>query len=127
MILITGGAYQGKYEFARSELGISDGWIDGGHCRYGEIFSCKGINHFHELIRRCMAEGRSLDSLPHVLMKRNPGICIITDELGCGIVPVDKADRKFRETHGRICTVLAAEAAAVYRVICGIGVKIKDD
>jgi adenosylcobinamide kinase/adenosylcobinamide-phosphate guanylyltransferase len=59
------------------------------------------------------------------LIRENPDVVIVTDEIGYGIVPVDKAEREYREVAGRICTRLAAEADEVYRVICGIGTRIK--
>ena len=50
---------------------------------------------------------------------------IITDEIGSGIVPLDVKEREWREVHGRICCQLAGRADAVFRVIAGIGQKIK--
>jgi adenosyl cobinamide kinase/adenosyl cobinamide phosphate guanylyltransferase len=46
-------------------------------------------------------------------------------EIGSGIVPVQKEERIYRETAGRAGCVLAAHAASVYRVICGLAVPIK--
>ncbi|MCD8396332.1 MAG: bifunctional adenosylcobinamide kinase/adenosylcobinamide-phosphate guanylyltransferase [Lachnospiraceae bacterium] len=59
------------------------------------------------------------------LFQRNPGITIVSNELGYGIVPMEKTDRLWREAVGRICTCLAAEADEVVRVVCGIGVRLK--
>ena len=50
---------------------------------------------------------------------------IICDEVGCGITPLDRTDRDWRERVGRLCCRLAAEADEVYRVHCGLGVRIK--
>ena len=55
----------------------------------------------------------------------NSEIVLITDEIGYGIVPTDAFYREYRETHGRVCTQIAAEAKEVHRVICGIGTVIK--
>ena len=55
----------------------------------------------------------------------NSEIVLITDEIGYGIVPADAFYREYRETHGRVCTQIAAEAKEVHRVICGIGTVIK--
>ena len=60
------------------------------------------------------------------LLERNPGLILVTNELGYGIVPTDAFDRRFREMTGRICTGLAAEAEEVVRVVCGLGVKLKE-
>lgn len=60
------------------------------------------------------------------LYEKNPELVVVTRELGCGIVPIDPQDRKYRETHGRICTELAKRADEVVRVICGVGMKLKN-
>ena len=59
------------------------------------------------------------------LIRKNPELIIITDEIGCGIVPMDAGERIYRECAGRVCTELAAFSEKVYRVSCGIGVLIK--
>ena len=41
------------------------------------------------------------------------------------ITPLDRTDRDWRERVGRLCCRLAAEADEVYRVHCGLGVRIK--
>ena len=46
-------------------------------------------------------------------------------EVGCGVVPLDRADRDRREAVGRLCCDLAAQAEAVYRVNCGIAMRLK--
>ena len=63
--------------------------------------------------------------LPGKLWAENPGIVIVTDEIGCGIVPAERHLREYRELTGRICTELAAVSAEVHRVLCGIGTRIK--
>jgi len=50
---------------------------------------------------------------------------IICDELGCGVVPLDRADREWRERTGRLCCELAAKADRVDRVFCGLVMQIK--
>ena len=50
---------------------------------------------------------------------------IICDEVGCGVVPLDRDERAWRELVGRICCELAEQAAAVYRVCCGLGAQLK--
>ena len=50
---------------------------------------------------------------------------IICNEVGNGLVPIDRNARHHREKTGRLCTSLATEATTVIRVICGVGVTIK--
>jgi adenosyl cobinamide kinase/adenosyl cobinamide phosphate guanylyltransferase len=54
-----------------------------------------------------------------------PDCIIISDEIGNGIVPIDKFEREYRERTGRMQIELARKATEVERVICGIGQKIK--
>ncbi len=46
---------------------------------------------------------------------------ILCDEVGCGIVPIERKERDYRETVGRLCCMLAGRADTVIRVTCGIG------
>jgi len=148
MRLIIGGAYQGELDYAKKTYGIEDGWIDGRDCEWMEITTCRGIHHFHEYIKRMTqaepeqipADGQQIFRFDLAdltileeqarefsvwLFQRNPGITIVSNELGYGIVPMEKMDRLWREAVGRICTCLAAEADEVVRVVCGIGGRLK--
>ena len=51
---------------------------------------------------------------------------IICDEIGCGLVPIEKNEREHREKIGRCCIRLAQNAEKVVRVYCGIGTYIKE-
>ena len=53
------------------------------------------------------------------LKKENPGVIVVSDEIGCGIVPVAKEDRLWRDLLGEALQDLAKESDEVYRVICG--------
>lgn len=59
------------------------------------------------------------------LYEKNPDIVIVSNELGYGIVPMEKKDRMWREAAGRICTALAARSDEVVRVVCGVGMRLK--
>lgn len=76
-------------------------------------------------IKRRMQEDDDWNVIGSELVKQNPEIVIVTNEVGSGIVPIDAFDRKYREAVGRVCTELAAASEQVDRVICGIGVRIK--
>jgi len=60
-----------------------------------------------------------------MLLQKNPNSVITCDEIGCGIVPIDKTDRLWREMTGDACQYLAARAAKVCRVVCGIPMILK--
>lgn len=59
------------------------------------------------------------------LHEKNPEIVIIANELGCGVVPVERFDRMWRELVGRMCVCAAEYADEVVRVVCGLGMKLK--
>lgn len=127
MILITGGCCQGKKDWAAEYFSLQESRIvDGAVCEMETLSNCRALNHFHLLVRRWCEEGKDVLSLTETLIRDYPALVILTDEIGCGIVPVDRFEREYRELHGRACCRIAQEADAVVRVVCGIGTFIKD-
>ncbi len=114
MVLIVGGAHQGKLDFARQRLGVSS-WSEGmlgvEDCVYG--------------LQRVIREMQKSAEAVAVWCAAHPDGVVICDEVGCGVTPLDRTDRDWREMVGRICCALAVDAEAVYRVHCGLGVRIK--
>ncbi|SHI59309.1 bifunctional adenosylcobinamide kinase/adenosylcobinamide-phosphate guanylyltransferase [Pseudobutyrivibrio xylanivorans] len=110
MILIVGGSYQGKTEFARNEFP-----------------EAKYFNQLHLFVKKRISEGKNnSEILAEIREVVNDGEwVIISDEIGNGIVPLDENDRTWREICGRIMIELAKDATEVYRVVCGIGQRIK--
>lgn len=127
MKLIIGGAFQGKKAYAIQHFGLSQQEMaDGANASYEDIFSCRCLYHFHEWIGKRLKEGRELTNLAAELEERNPELVLVSNELGYGVVPIDAFDRTYRETTGRVCTKIAEKASQVVRVVCGIGMVIKD-
>ena len=83
------------------------------------------IIHFECFVRREMKAGRDPYVFAERLMRGNPDAFVTADEIGCGIVPMEAFERDYRETDGRVCQRIAACSEEVYRVICGLGVRIK--
>ncbi|HHV13679.1 MAG TPA: adenosylcobinamide kinase [Clostridiales bacterium] len=126
MWLISGGAFQGKLDYALDITGMNrEDAADGLTCSRQELLGKPIINHFHLWIERMLREGQDVNALVEEILEVNPKAVIIVDELGCGIVPMEPSVREYRETTGRICCRLAAAAQEVHRVICGIGTVIK--
>lgn len=124
MILVFGGAYNGKLEFVKEKYDISN----------EEIFFCEDENlefekkvicGLHMLTRACIL--KKLDPLEQLKnnMKLLQGKIIICDEINSGIVPMEKLDREWREATGRILQVLSKNSSEVYRIFFGIEEKIK--
>ena len=99
-VLIIGGAYQGKRKVAEN--------------LYADL---PRIENLHEIVRKMLKEDKDPLSLADTLC----------DEIGCGIVPIDRADENWRETVGRLCCALAQKADAVVRVIAGVPQFIKGE
>ncbi len=109
MKLVVGGAYQGKRKFAQNM------WAD----TY-PVFA-----DFHLKIRKLMEEDRDVAEYIGGLLAEYPDAVILLDEVGCGIVPMRAEDRRYREEVGCAGQLLAQRAEEVYRVVCGIGTRIK--
>lgn len=129
MILIIGGSFQGKREYARHLSGMdekkflensADGWKD--HPR--DAMKKPYLLSFHGWVRRLTEEGLDPEMFVRQILENAPEI-ITMDEIGCGVVPVERAERDYREAAGHAGQMLAGCADQVYRVMCGIPTKIK--
>lgn len=52
---------------------------------------------------------------------------VIANEVGCGVVPMEAEQRRFRERAGRLSCLLAQRADTVIRVCCGLPQVLKGD
>ena len=126
MIFVIGGCFQGKQQWVLQNCQVQPFRVaDGAVCSMEAIKSAGVLDHFHLLVRRWMQAGKIPADEAEKILSDNPDIVIITDEIDSGIVPLDVKEREWREVHGRICCQLAGRADAVFRVIAGIGQKIK--
>lgn len=107
MILVIGGYAAGKRQYVRDALGYSDAQMS------NQIADALPV--FYGL------ESQPDTPLEQLLQKD----VVICDEIGGGLVPMDKDERQRRERVGRLCVALAREATQVIRVVCGIGQVIK--
>lgn len=125
MEMIIGGAFQGKSRYAKEKFPCIS-WEKGEELEEELLFQAEGVLGFQEYIRKELKEKGDVSSLAEKLIKNNPQIILVSDEVGYGVVPVDAFDRAYREAVGRVCTELAAYSTKVTRVICGVGMVIKD-
>lgn len=109
MIFIVGGSYQGKTEYARE--------------RFGEEYPI--VNQYHLRVKEQLKAGQDPVEEAGKLLEGREKCVIISDEVGCGLVPVDAFERAYREASGRVNCFLAGRAEQVIRVVCGIGIRIK--
>ncbi|WP_343250067.1 bifunctional adenosylcobinamide kinase/adenosylcobinamide-phosphate guanylyltransferase [Diplocloster hominis] len=83
------------------------------------------ISDYQEVIRRQLQQQQDPIRCLKDLLSEKPDVVIICDEVGYGVVPVEKEEREFREAVGRTMCEAAQAAQTVVRIVCGIGQKIK--
>ena len=108
MIFVTGPLYAGKEEYICSALGWS-----------AEDFAANAVRDV-----QTMVPCEDLNALAERLAQKR---VVIATEVGCGVVPVDAAERKKREEAGRLACLLAERANTVVRVCCGIPQLLKGE
>ena len=104
MILIIGGAFQGKKAYAEKTFSLKEeDFTDGACCTEEELYQAKAVLHFHEFVRRNLKEGRDIGGMAERILQKNPSVILLCNELGSGVVPVEAFDREWREATGRLC------------------------
>ena len=124
MILIIGGKYENKEAFARNLCPDAAVCIDGKDCEL-KLKKADLILHFETFMHRLMECGQDVSGIVQKFFEENPKLVLVSDETGCGIVPCDAAERRYREILGRELCKAAELSTAVYRVFAGIGEQIK--
>ena len=153
MILIFGGAFQGKADFAKKtfaleeddifycpeatiaagETGASDtagatGSEEAAGAAVGSFgldFSAPAIHGLEKAFLSMVRAGvEPRDFLAAHADELRDKILMIND-ISQGVVPVDPVLRAWREAAGRAALMLAAEANEVYRVFCGLAERLK--
>lgn len=126
MILIVGGAYQGKTEYALKNYGLDRAEIANGKTfDFENTDGIMCISDYHEAVKHFIENGTDPIEFSEKLIENNPDIIIIMNEIGNGIVPIEKSQRVWREQTGKTGCFLAKKADEVIRITCGCGVKIK--
>ena len=126
MILIYGGAYNGKLQYVKENYDIKEEDIY--YCEDSNIdFSKKVIYGLHKFTyENSNNEKVSIDYLKENINKLQDKI-IICDEINSGIVPINKNERIWREDTGRALQYLSKNANKVVRVFFGIPTVLKDE
>ena len=126
MILIIGGSYQGKLDFARQRFGLSSADIqlcDENTCAIDFDRRCAAyIDQFALNRVRAGKEPAEAFITNHGLLKN---MIFISNDISGGIVPMEPVLRAWREACGRMNNYLASEADEVWRLFCGIPQRIK--
>ena len=128
MIFIVGGAYQGKRKYAALKYNISEKVIlNGSVCDIDDVYNAVCISEYHELVKRLICSGISPEKFTNDLIEKNKNAVIIMNEIGCGIVPIDRKEREWREAAGRCGCIIASGSETVIRIVCGMPHEIKGE
>ena len=128
MIMITGGAYSGKKAYAKERFGFSDEDIlNGGECTLEAVFTAKCVADYQFLVKRLLEENEDAQEFTERLCKEAPNAVVIINEIGAGIVSLEKNDRIWREETGRAGCLIARNSSEVIRLACGIPTTIKGE
>ena len=120
MILIIGGAYQGKLEFAKDTFDFLD--ADVHTCSTGDIdFSKRCIYKIEEFT------AHHDDPIGYFETHRQQwqDSILILQDIFCGVVPMGVENRTWRQNTGRLAQYLSREASQVSRIFCGLEQRLK--
>lgn len=113
MILVIGARASGKRAYVES-LGYTAEQIADG------VLEDKPV--LYNLQDITMADPEGAPALLEALLRKEVVVC---DEVGSGVIPLEKARRLGREATGRLCCQLAKEATRVVRLVAGIPTVLK--
>ena len=120
MILIIGGAYQGKLDFAKETFGITD----------ADVFTCTGGEI--DFSKRCICKieeftAHNDDPISYFETHREDwqNSILILQDIFCGVVPMGAENRAWRQRTGRLSQYLSKEATQVSRIFCGLEQRLK--
>ena len=126
MIFVIGGSYQGKNDFVRDTFSLSES--DFFHCTEETLeidFTKRAICHIERFALGCVKRGEEPAEYWRTHLDKISESILISDDISCGVVPIDDTIRAWREAVGRANNMLAQRADRVWRVFCGLGQVIK--
>ena len=134
MVFITGGTAQGKLRYVQEAYGViqaetADAAVSASCLLRNEeawhFIRC--VTHYQDLIRQILEEGADPQEVTARLIDAHPDLIIVMEEIGCGIVPLAKEERIWREACGRCGCLIASRAQRVVRLVCGIPTVLKGE
>ena len=125
MIFVIVGYAQGKMAFVKETWKVEEENIFHGTVPEKQGQELTVMNDFNQWVRTIWNREEHPKDVVEAWLKNHPKGIIISDEIGNGIVPMEKEERLFRDFMGNVQIMIAKQSEEVYRVICGIGQKIK--
>lgn len=126
MILVFGGAYNGKLAYVKEKYNIDEEDIF--YCTLGNLdLDKKVICGLHIFVREMILNDK--DPLEYIKnnIEKLEGKIIITDDIGMGIVPIEKRDRMWRDIHGKCIQYISLNCIKVIRIFFGIEKVLKNE
>ena len=126
MDIILGGMYQGKLEYAINKYNLNSSDIYYCEKNSTDIDLSKKIIYKFNLYIYALLKN-NIDPVPYILNNINKYLdkVIVVEEIGSGVVPMDKMDRLYRDKVGVIMNNFAKSANSVVRIFCGLEEKLK--
>ena len=109
MVLIFGGAYQGKLAYAMEHFGADEA----------------DILKLDKWILELIGADMNVEEAVQNFIEGNPEAIVVCNDISCGVVPVDPLMRKWREAVGRALAKISQNSSEVIRMFCGIPTRIK--
>lgn len=125
MELFIGGAYQGKSDYVKETFGFTDEDFCICDIDNEPNFDKKCISHIERFSFWCVKNGIEPKDYFFEHVKDTDEKIIISDDISCGVVPIDKDERAWREANGRLLMAIADKSKHLTRIFCKIPVKIK--
>ena len=125
MILIFGGAYQGKLDYALERFKLTENDIYKCGETDGPPENKKIIYEIDKWILELVKADMNVEGEVQKFIENDPDAIVICNDISCGVVPVDPVMRKWREAAGRTLAKLSKESGEVIRLFCGIPTRIK--
>ena len=125
MILIFGGAYQGKLDYVLERFKLTENDIYKCDEADGPPENKKIIYEIDKWILELIQADMNVEGEVQKFIEKNSDSIVICNDISCGVVPVDPVMRKWREAVGRTLAKLSKESSEVIRLFCGIPTRIK--
>ena len=120
MILIIGGAYQGRLDFAKETFDLTD----------SDVYTCD--SNVIDYSKRCIYKieeftAHNEDPIGYFEAHREDwrDSILILQDIFCGVVPMGAETRAWRRRTGRLAQYLSKEAQQVSRIFCGLEQRLK--
>lgn len=126
VILIFGGAYQGKLAYALDRFKLTE--ADVYRCFEENTVIPENRKIVYEIdkwiLALIQADADVTDALRQFITVNTDAV-VICNDISCGVVPIDAVQRKWREAAGRSMAELSRCSSEVIRLFCGIPARIK--